>query len=105
MSTISDPTGSATGRPAPIAPASGSSIRNAFAAPASIVASVTASRSTGVSPLGTHTITRARDRRPAARAMKFRSICSVISKSAITPWRSGRVARMCAGVRPIILRA
>jgi len=37
--------------------------------------------------------------------MKCRSICSVISKSAITPWRSGRVAVMCAGVRPIIRRA
>ena len=34
--------------------------------------------------------------------MKWRSICSVTSKSAITPWRSGRVAEICAGVRPII---
>src|SRR5438874_2678375 len=32
-STISDPTGSPTGSPAPIAAASGSSIRNTFAAP------------------------------------------------------------------------
>jgi len=30
--------------------------------------------------------------------MKWRSIASVISKSAITPWRSGRVARIEAGV-------
>ena len=37
--------------------------------------------------------------------MKYRSICSVVSKSAITPCRSGRVALMCAGVRPIIRRA
>ncbi len=29
----------------------------------------------------------------------------MISKSAITPWRSGRVARIEAGVRPIIRRA
>ncbi len=34
--------------------------------------------------------------------MKWRSICSVTSKSAITPWRSGRVAEIWAGVRPII---
>src|SRR5262245_21062913 len=34
--------------------------------------------------------------------MKWRSISSVTSKSAITPWRSGRVARIEAGVRPII---
>jgi hypothetical protein len=34
--------------------------------------------------------------------MKWRSISSVTSKSAITPWRSGRVARIDAGVRPII---
>ena len=34
--------------------------------------------------------------------MKWRSICSVTSKSAITPWRSGRVAEICAGVRPIM---
>ena len=34
--------------------------------------------------------------------MKWRSICSVTSKSAITPWRSGRVALIVAGVRPII---
>ena len=34
--------------------------------------------------------------------MKWRSIFSVTSKSAITPWRSGRVAEIVAGVRPII---
>src|SRR3989440_4590113 len=34
--------------------------------------------------------------------MKYRSICSVVSKSAITPCRSGRIARIEAGVRPII---
>ena len=41
-------------------------------------------------------------REPPARVMKWRSISSVTSKSAITPWRSGRVARIDAGVRPII---
>ena len=30
------------------------------------------------------------------------SIASVTSKSAMTPWRSGRSAEMLAGVRPII---
>src|SRR4051812_44788491 len=34
--------------------------------------------------------------------MKYRSISSVTSKSAITPWRSGRVAEIVAGVRPIM---
>ena len=34
--------------------------------------------------------------------MKWRSIFSVTSKSAMTPWRSGRVAEIVAGVRPII---
>jgi hypothetical protein len=34
--------------------------------------------------------------------MKYRSICSVTSKSAMTPWRSGRMARIRAGVRPIM---
>src|SRR6478609_7119153 len=34
--------------------------------------------------------------------MKYRSICSVASKSAITPSWSGRIAVMWSGVRPII---
>ena len=34
--------------------------------------------------------------------MKYRSICSVASKSAITPSLSGRIAVMLSGVRPII---
>ena len=34
--------------------------------------------------------------------MKKRSICSVASKSAITPSLSGRMAVMLSGVRPII---
>jgi hypothetical protein len=34
--------------------------------------------------------------------MKNRSICSVESKSAITPSLSGRIAVMLSGVRPII---
>ena len=35
----------------------------------------------------------------------WRSIASVISKSAITPWRSGRSAEIVAGVRPIMRSA
>ena len=34
--------------------------------------------------------------------MKYRIICSVTSKSLITPSRSGRMATMLAGVRPTI---
>ena len=34
--------------------------------------------------------------------MKYRNIFSVMSKSAMTPSRSGRMAVMLAGVRPII---
>ena len=99
-------TASPTGRFAPIAAAIGSSIRNTPRAPADLVASSTARRSTSVIPLGTQRTTRANAKRPpAALLMKWRSICSVISKSAITPWRSGRVARIVAGVRPIMRRA
>src|SRR5436309_3197181 len=32
-------------------------------------------------------------------------MAAVTSKSAMTPWRSGRIARIVAGVRPIIFRA
>ncbi len=34
--------------------------------------------------------------------MKWRSICSVTSKSAITPSLSGRIAEIVPGVRPSI---
>ena len=91
------------GSPAPIAAASGSSIRCTERAPAATHASVSARRSTPVIPDGAHIITRGRARRPLwARAMKWRSIFSVTSKSAITPWRNGRTAEIRAGVRPII---
>ena len=52
MSTIMFPVGSATGRPAPIAAAIGSSIRYAWRAPAESVASSTARFSTPVTPDG-----------------------------------------------------
>ena len=106
MSTIIDPTGSPTGSPAPIAAAIGSSIVKASRAPAPIEASITARFSTPVTPEGTQTTTRGRARRlDRAARMKWRSICSVTSKSAITPSFSGRVAVMLAGVRPSIALA
>src|SRR5439155_1342675 len=104
MSTTMLPVGSWIGRPAPIAAAIGSSMMYALRAPAAIVASSTARCSTPVMPLGTHSTTRglASQRRRCTFWMKYRSIFSVTSKSAMTPSRSGRTATMCAGVRPIM---
>ena len=104
-STTREAIASSTGSPAPIAPAMASSIRCASRAPAESVASTTASRSTWVRPLGTQTITARRIRLPPTRRMNWPSICSVVSKSAITPCRSGLVATIVAGVRPSICRA
>src|SRR5438034_8059334 len=50
-------------------------------------------RSTSVIPLGTQTMTRGDERRSAALRMKYRSISSVISKSAITPCHPAAAAR------------
>jgi hypothetical protein len=98
--------GSSIGRPAPIAAAIGSSIRCTDRAPAASDASSSARRSTSVIPDGAHIISRGCAKRLwCTRAMKWRSIASVTSKSAITPWRSGRIAEMLAGVRPIIRSA
>ncbi|TPW09142.1 MAG: Uncharacterized protein FD129_2293 [bacterium] len=60
MSATMLPIGSEIGRPAPIAAAIGSSMRNASPAPACMVASITARFSTSVTPEGTPTITRGR---------------------------------------------
>ena len=101
MSTIMFPVGSATGRPAPIAAAIGSSIRYAWRAPAESVASSTARFSTPVTPEGTHTTTRGCAKRCWCTFwMKCRSICSVTSKSAMTPSFSGRIAEIVPGVLP-----
>ena len=74
MSTTMEPVGLSTGRPAPMAAAMGSSMRNAWRAPAVMVASKTARFSTEVTPLGTHTTTRGLGcqgmRLPCAREMK-----------------------------------
>src|SRR5918992_4073323 len=102
-STIMFPVGSATGSPAPIAAAMGSSIRYALPAPAAYVASSTARFSTPVTPEGTQTTTRGcANRCWCTFWMKWRSICSVTSKSAITPSLSGRIAWIVPGVRPSI---
>ncbi len=56
-----------------------------------------------MTPEGTQTTTRGWAKRfECTDWMKCRSICSVTSKSAITPSFSGRIAVMLPGVRPII---
>ena len=105
MSTISDPDGSLTGRPAPIAAAIGSSISRAQRAPALSAASRTARFSTSVTPDGIPSSIRGRGIRPTRSCTlctKYLIICSVTSKSLITPSRSGRIAMIEAGVRPTI---
>ena len=78
-------------------------MRNALRAPAERVASSTARFSTPVTPEGTHTTTRGCAHRFWCTFwMKWRSICSVTSKSAMTPSFSGRMALMLPGVRPSI---
>ena len=103
MSTTIEPVGSPTGSPAPIAAAIGSSIRYAWRAPAARQASSTARFSTPVTPEGTQTTTRGWAKRFWCTCwMKWRSISSVTSKSAITPSLSGRIAGIVPGVRPSI---
>ena len=65
---------------------------------------MTARFSTSVTPDGTATTTRGRnnDVRGLARWMKWRSMRSVTSKSAMTPSFKGRTATMLPGVRPTI---
>src|SRR5436309_7726221 len=100
-STTMFPVGSPTGRPAPIAAAIGSSMRYAWRAPADRHASSTARFSTPVTPHGTQTTTRGCAQRFWCTFwMKWRSICSVTSKSAMTPSLSGRMAWIVPGVRP-----
>src|SRR4051794_471642 len=89
-----------------MAAAIGSSMRCTERAPAASEASSRARRSTSVIPDGAHIIRRGWAKRlRCTRAMKWRSMASVTSKSAITPWRRGRIAEMLAGVRPIIRSA
>ena len=104
MSTTMLPVGSLTGRPAPIAAAIGSSMMYTRRAPAWCPASLTADCSTPVMPLGTATtiLGLAIRVRRWTFWMKYLSMRSVTSKSAITPSLSGRMATMLPGVRPII---
>src|SRR6266540_792550 len=102
-STTMLPLGPPISSPPPIAAAIGSSIRVTSRAPAERHASSRARVSTSVIPEGAHITTRGCAKRcPSTLWMKWRSICSVTSKSAITPCRSGRLAEIVAGVRPII---
>ena len=99
------PDGSATGSPAPIAAAIGSSMSRAQRAPEFIAASRTARFSTSVTPDGMPRSIRGRGMSPTrscTRCTKYLIICSVTSKSLMTPSRSGRTAMMFAGVRPTI---
>src|SRR5829696_2918092 len=107
-STTIDPCASLTGRLAPMAAASGSSMVYAWRAPADSVASLTALSSTPVTPEGTHTTTRGptsdlkNNRCGCTLRMKSASIFSVTSKSAITPSFNGLIATILPGVRPSI---
>ena len=58
ISTIMVPWGSAMSTPAPMAAATGSSMRHTFRTPAAVMASTTARFSTSVMPQGTLTTTR-----------------------------------------------
>ena len=106
MSTTIDPTGSATGSPAPIAAAIGSSISETRSAPALLTASRIARRSTDVAPDGMlMTTSGPRENRlgpPCALRMKCLIISSATSRSAMTPLRRGRMVRRLSGVLPII---
>ena len=104
MSMTMLPAASVTGRPAPIAAAIGSSMRWTSLALTRKPLSRTARRSTCVISDGTPITSRGRRQaeRPIALRTKWTSIFSAASKSAITPSRSGRTARMFGGVRPSI---
>src|SRR5215204_5766241 len=110
-STIMEPWASLTGNSAPIAAANGSSMAYACRAPADLAASLTARSSMSVTPEGTHTITLGpksacrRRCRGCALRIKYESIFSVTSKSAITPSFKGRMATILPGVRPSMLLA
>ncbi len=106
-SQIALPRGSEMGRPAPIAAARGSSINHACRAPAEMAASVTARRSTDVTPEGTQImISGLKIRwRPWTLPMKWCSMPSVTTKSAITPSRIGRTTWIVSGARPTISSA
>ena len=104
MSTIMLPDASVIGMPAPIAAAIASSMRCTSLAFARIALSLTARRSTCVISDGTPMTTRGRRKplRLCALRMKWVSIFSAASKSAMTPSFIGLMAVMFPGVRPSI---
>ena len=104
MSTTMLPDASVIGMPAPIAAAIASSIRWTSLALARIALSFTARRSTWVISDGTPMTTRGRSKplRLCAFLMKWVSIFSAASKSAMTPSFIGLIAVMLPGVRPSI---
>ena len=103
MSTTMEPEASDTGRPAPMPAAMGSSIRYTAVAPAASAASLMARRSTWVEPQGTQMMMRGlgvSTERGCTILMNCLIICSVITKSAITPSFIGRMASMLPGTLP-----
>ena len=107
ISTTIDPVGSATGNPAPIAAATGSSIKYTLRAPAASADSLIALLSTFVAPVGTQiTIWGFDNDRPLwTFLIKLLIICSATSKSAITPSFIGLIAFILPGVLPSICLA
>src|SRR3989338_2751150 len=99
ISTTMLATGSPTGRPTPIAAAFGSEIRYTSLAPARSAELTTARLSTAVIPDGMaiNTLGRTPHLRLWTFVMKYLSIASVISKSAITPFLSGRITEILLG--------
>ena len=105
ISTTIEPTASSTGKPAPIAAAIGSSIKNTSRAPALKADSLIARFSTSVAVQGTQIRTRGLGGTKLSECtlrMKCCNIFSVTWKSAITPSLSGRIAVIFPGVRPSI---
>ena len=97
------PVASRVGRPAPMAAAIGSSMIFTRLAPAFSAASLTARRSTAVTPEGMQIMTRALVKMVPCNALRINS-CSmvvVMSKSAMTPSFRGRTATMEPGVLPM----
>ena len=104
MSTIMLPEGSVIGMPAPMAAAIASSTRCTSLAFARYALSLTARFSTCVISDGTPMTMRGRTHtfRLCAFLMKYVSIFSVTSKSAMTPSFIGLIATILPGVRPSI---
>ena len=102
-STTMLPTGSYTGRPAPMAAASGFSTRITCLPPALTTASVTTLRATAGRPAGTQMSTRGLLNRwltPMALRIKYFSSTAAVSKSWMAPSRMGRMACSASVVRP-----